>query len=137
MANLGLQARTAADHSLIAEVLRWFDLVAVQETNDDLSGLRGVLSQLPKTYRAVFSGAAGNNERLAFVYDAAELSVGEEIGGGGPRCLGLPPHPLGAHRPEVRGFSTATAIWPPSPAATSRSPWSTSICTSAPTRPGP
>ncbi len=80
VANLGLQDRTVADHALIAEILRWFDLVAIQETNDNLSGLRGVLSQLPRKYRAVFSDAAGNNERMAFVYDAAKLSVGEEIG---------------------------------------------------------
>ncbi len=80
LANLGLQARTEADHAVIAEILRWFDLVALQETNDNLSGLRGVLSQLPRQYRSVFSDAAGNNERMAFVYDGAKLSVGEEIG---------------------------------------------------------
>jgi hypothetical protein len=28
----------------------------------------------------VFSDAAGNNERMTFVYDATKLSVGEEIG---------------------------------------------------------
>ncbi len=80
VANLGLQDRTEGDHTLIAEILRWFDLVALQETNDNLSGLRGVLSQLRRKYRAVFSDAAGNNERMAFVYDAAKLTVGEEIG---------------------------------------------------------
>lgn len=80
VANLGLQKRTDADHALIAEILRWFDLVAVQETNDDLTGLRAVLSELPKKYRTVFSDAAGNNERMAFVYDASKLTVGDEIG---------------------------------------------------------
>ena len=80
VANLGLQKRSDADHALIAEILRWFDLVAVQETNDDLTGLRAVLSQLPKKYRTVFSDAAGNNERMAFVYDATKLTVGNEIG---------------------------------------------------------
>jgi hypothetical protein len=49
VANLGLQKRTDADHALIAEILRWFDLVAVQD--DDLTGLRAVLSKLPKKRR--------------------------------------------------------------------------------------
>ncbi|HEV2070598.1 MAG TPA: hypothetical protein VGR26_12460 [Acidimicrobiales bacterium] len=80
VANLGLQERTDADHALIAEILRWFDVVAVQETNDNLTGLREVLSKLPKKYRTVFSDAAGNNERMAFVYDATKLTVGDEIG---------------------------------------------------------
>ncbi len=44
VANLGLQDRTEADHALIAEILPWFDLVALQETNDNLSGLRGSLA---------------------------------------------------------------------------------------------
>ncbi|HSH59056.1 MAG TPA: hypothetical protein VK988_05315, partial [Acidimicrobiales bacterium] len=80
VANLGGQKRTDADHVLIAEIMRWFDLVAVQEANDNLTGLRAVLAKLPGKYRAVFSDAAGNNERMAFVYDATKLSVGEEIG---------------------------------------------------------
>lgn len=80
LANLGLQSRTEDDHALIAEILGWFDLCAIQEVNDNLAGLRGVLSELPKKYRAVFSDAGGNDERLAFVYDATKLSVGQEIG---------------------------------------------------------
>jgi endonuclease/exonuclease/phosphatase family metal-dependent hydrolase len=80
VANLGVQKRTDADHTLIAEILRWFDLVALQETNDNVTGLRAVLSKLPKKYRTVFSDAAGNNERMAFVYDATKLTVGDEIG---------------------------------------------------------
>jgi endonuclease/exonuclease/phosphatase family metal-dependent hydrolase len=39
-----------------------------------------VLARLPRRYRALYSDAAGNDERLAFVYDANKLSLGEEIG---------------------------------------------------------
>ena len=39
IANLGLQDRREKDHRLIAEILGWFDLVAIQEVNDNLSGL--------------------------------------------------------------------------------------------------
>ncbi len=80
VANLGVQERSESDHALIAEIVGWFDLVAVQEVNDDLTGLRGVLARLSKKYRAVFSDAGGNDERLTFIYDATKLDVGEEIG---------------------------------------------------------
>ncbi len=80
VANLGVQKRTDADHTLLAEVMGWFDLIAVQEVNDNLTGLRGVLAKLPKKYRTVFSDAGGNDERLAFIYDATKLTAGEEIG---------------------------------------------------------
>lgn len=65
IANLGAQDRSTADHELIAEVVSWFDLVAVQEVNDNLSGVRGVLAQLPPSWRMQFSEAGGNRERAA------------------------------------------------------------------------
>jgi hypothetical protein len=80
IANLGLHERHAQDYALIAELIRWFELVAIQEVNDDLRGLRAVLAHLPKHYRALFSDAGGNRERLAFVYDTRKLSLLEKIG---------------------------------------------------------
>jgi hypothetical protein len=80
LANLGLQQRIGSDYQLIAELLSWFDLIALQEVNDDLTGLRAVQAHLPGAYRVVFSDAGGNRERLTFVYDATMLTVGEEIG---------------------------------------------------------
>jgi endonuclease/exonuclease/phosphatase family metal-dependent hydrolase len=82
IANLGNpgQRRTDKDHSLIAEMLSWFDLIAVQEVNANLSGLRGVLSHLPEGYRAQFTDTAGNQERMTFVYDAARVTSLELAG---------------------------------------------------------
>jgi endonuclease/exonuclease/phosphatase family metal-dependent hydrolase len=91
IANLGVQSRTPSDYGLIAEIISWFDLVAVQETNDDLSGLRAVLEHLPDSYRAIFSGASGNNERMTFVYDSRKVSPLEKVG-----ALNLPPSELPA-----------------------------------------
>ena len=48
IANLGLQHRREKDHRLIAEILGWFDLIAIQEVNDDLDGLRGIQAQMPE-----------------------------------------------------------------------------------------
>jgi endonuclease/exonuclease/phosphatase family metal-dependent hydrolase len=80
IANLGVQDRREKDYQLIAEVLSWFDLVAIQETNGNLEGLRGIQAQLPGRYRVLFSDPGGNNERFAFLYDSERVEVLEEIG---------------------------------------------------------
>lgn len=49
IANLGVQKRTDPDYSLLAEIVSWFDIVAVQEVNDNLSGLRALIAKLPTT----------------------------------------------------------------------------------------
>jgi hypothetical protein len=82
IANLGRpgQDRRPKDFMLIAELISWFDLVAVQEVNDDLSGLRGVQQFLPASYRVLVSDRAGNEERLAFVYDSSRVELLEKVG---------------------------------------------------------
>ena len=89
IANLGVQDRAARDYKLLAEMLGWFDLVAVQEVNDDLSGLRGVLAEMPKRYRVRFSPASGNDERLAFIYDGSKVTPLEKVG-----AISVPPEDL-------------------------------------------
>src|SRR5687767_9426475 len=54
IANLGLQTRDAADYALLAEIVSWFDIVAVQEVNDNLDGLRALRERLPARYKALF-----------------------------------------------------------------------------------
>lgn len=80
IANLGNQDRWDDHYGLIGEILSWYDVVAVQEVNDDLTGLRHVLGALPDYYRAVFSDKAGNNERAAFLYDTRKVQLMEKIG---------------------------------------------------------
>ncbi len=80
IANLGAQARRNSDHRLIAEIISWFDLVAIQEVKDDSSGLKGILKHLKKEYKTVFTDPAGNNERLAYIYDAKKLRTRELLG---------------------------------------------------------
>ncbi len=86
IANLGLQKRGEDHYKLIAEMIAWFDIVAVQEVNLDLAGLRGMQRHLPAGYACVFSDAGGNNERSCFVYDAAKLALLEFVGE-----VGVPP----------------------------------------------
>lgn len=80
VANLGVQERREKDYFLLAEVVSWFDLVAMQEVNDDLSGLRAIHQHLPQSYRLLFSDAGGNDERLAFIYDSNKVALLEEVG---------------------------------------------------------
>ncbi len=47
VANLGLQIRSQDHYEIIAEMISWFDLIAIQEGNDNLIGLKAIESQLP------------------------------------------------------------------------------------------
>ena len=57
----------------IAEVVSWFDLVAVQEVNRDLAALHKVMSLLGSDWDYLVTdtteGSGGNEERIAFVFD--------------------------------------------------------------------
>ncbi len=62
----------------IAEIIDHFDLVAVQEVNENLYALNRVKQVLGYSWKVIFSdvteGSSGFNERLAFLYDSRKLS---------------------------------------------------------------
>ena len=90
IANLGVQKRDdPQDYALLAEIVSWFDIVAVQEVNDNLAGLRALMAKLPDHYRTLFSEASGNQERVAFVYDTRIVQQLEKVG-----RLSIPPADL-------------------------------------------
>lgn len=75
----------------IAEIISHFDVVALQEVKDNIRGLRDTLRLLGNDWGLILTdvnrGAAGNNERMAFLFDmrrvqlsglACELVVPEE-----------------------------------------------------------
>lgn len=68
----------------IAEVIRRFDVVALQEVRGDLEALRRVLELLGEgwDYLAtdVTEGRPGNGERMVFVYDTRRVSFGGVAG---------------------------------------------------------
>jgi endonuclease/exonuclease/phosphatase family metal-dependent hydrolase len=80
IANLGVQKRRRDDYRLLAEIISWFDLVALQEVNANLDGLRALQDELPTSYRALFSDPGGNQERFAFLYDSEKIVPLEEVG---------------------------------------------------------
>ncbi len=102
VANLGVQDRLDSDYALIAEVVSWFDLVAVQEVNDDLRGIEAIHTHLPSRYDLLFSDASGNRERQAFLYDSRKVTRLREVG-----RVAIPPSQL--PRIAVVGATTAFA----------------------------
>jgi len=86
IANLGVQDRLDTDYRLMAEIIGWFDLVAVQEVNDNLRGIEAIHDHLPARYQLLFSDASGNQERQAFLFDGTKVSRLREIG-----RLSIPP----------------------------------------------
>ena len=80
IANLGAQDRGNEHRKLIAEILGWFDVVAIQEVRDNFADLDYITTVLGGTYRMLMSDVAGNDERMAFVYDSARLTLLEKIG---------------------------------------------------------
>lgn len=58
----------------LAEIISWFDVIAVQEINEDLGPMRKLMSVLGGHYDYILtdvshSGLGGNAERLGFIYD--------------------------------------------------------------------
>lgn len=97
IANLGLQRRRRSDHQLLAEICSWFDIVAIQEVNDNLVGLRALREELGGAYEVLFSDASGNSERQAFVWDTRRIRLLGKVG-----RLAIPPSQLEQIR--LRGF---------------------------------
>jgi endonuclease/exonuclease/phosphatase family metal-dependent hydrolase len=73
LTNFGVQIRTDDDCAVMAEVISWFDFVAIQEIADSLSQLRILLNHLPESYRVILSDIGGNDERTGFLYDNTKV----------------------------------------------------------------
>jgi len=62
----------------IAEIIDHFDLIAVQEVNENLNGLERLLDVLGYHWKYIYTdvteGSSGNNERLGFLYDTRKLT---------------------------------------------------------------
>ena len=75
IANLGAQDATTAGPPVAGRDHRVVRLDrAMQEVNDNLSGLRGIQSETHGHYRVVFSDPAGNRERFAYALRLRERS---------------------------------------------------------------
>ena len=59
--------------SYLSEVIKRFDVIAIQEAKDDLGGIEKLQRKLGKNYRFLFSDPSGNGERLVFCYDKRKI----------------------------------------------------------------
>lgn len=57
----------------IAEIISAFDLVAVQEVNEDLTEFQTVMRLLGPHWDYIVTDQSGNDERLAFVFDTRKI----------------------------------------------------------------
>ena len=57
----------------IAEIISAFDLVAVQEVNEDLREFEKLMRLLGPHWSYIVTDQSGNMERLAFVYDTRKI----------------------------------------------------------------
>jgi len=57
----------------MAQIIKKFDLIAIQEVKNDLGGIEKLQRKLGKRYRFLFSDPSGNAERLAFCYDSKKV----------------------------------------------------------------
>ena len=79
VANFGEQDRQKEHLQMIAEIISWFDIIAIQEIKDNSEHFRTVVTLLNKSYKFIFSDASGNNERMAFIYNSAKVTLREEV----------------------------------------------------------
>jgi endonuclease/exonuclease/phosphatase family metal-dependent hydrolase len=95
----------------IAEIIDHFDIVAVQEVRDDLSSLERVMSILGSWWDYLLTdvtrGAAGNLERMAFVYDTRKIRFGGLAGEVVIPPAKDAPTPQYARTPFIVGFRTS------------------------------
>lgn len=84
LTNFGLQNRADDHFRIIAEIIRPFDIVAVQEVADNLKHLEKLRSHLGKDWDTIYTDIAGNQERLGYLFNgkrtvptglAAELAM--------------------------------------------------------------
>jgi hypothetical protein len=75
VANLGAQGRTNNALKLIADIMKRFELIAVQEVNEEYRTLKKVVSLMGSQFDYIMTDTAGNTERLAFVYDTNKVEA--------------------------------------------------------------
>lgn len=75
IANLGAQGRTSGALQIIADIMKHFELIAVQEVNEEFRTFAKIVKLMGREYDYVMCDTAGNNERLAFVFDKGKVQL--------------------------------------------------------------
>lgn len=75
LTNFGVQKRQVKHLKIMARIISFFDLVAVQEIADDITHLNKILKYLGKNWDVLYTDPAGNNERLGYIYDKDKVVI--------------------------------------------------------------
>ncbi len=73
LTNFGLQQRESVHFRLMAEIMRPFDIIAIQEVADDVAHMYQLVSALGNGWDAIYTDVAGNQERLGYLYRTARV----------------------------------------------------------------
>ena len=80
IANLGVHKRRSSDLKVIAAILSWFEIIAVQEIADNLDDFLNLIAHLPDHFDWIFNDRAGNDERSAYIFDKRRVNLSPKIG---------------------------------------------------------
>ena len=80
IANLGVHKRRVEDLDVLAEVVSWFEIIAIQEVADNLDDFEGLVERLPAHFDWIFNDRVGNDERSAYIFDTRRVRLSPKIG---------------------------------------------------------
>jgi endonuclease/exonuclease/phosphatase family metal-dependent hydrolase len=97
IANFGVQNRSDNALDLLAHICGRFDLIAVQEVNENWHPLADMVERMGPTWDFIMSDTAGNSERLAFVFDRDRVTPKQLFGEVALRARDFPKRDVTVH----------------------------------------
>ena len=80
IANLGVQERSKGARKVLAHIMKRFNLIAMQEINDDYRKFVDIVKLMGRDFDFIMSDSAGNDERLAYVFNTRRVGPGNLFG---------------------------------------------------------
>ena len=73
LTNFGVQERENDHLEIMAEIIKPFDVVAIQEVADDLGHFETLVSTLGSDWDTIYTDIAGNQERLGYLFNRKRI----------------------------------------------------------------
>jgi len=73
LTNFGMQKREDKHLKIMAEIIRPFDIIAVQEIADNLKHFKKLMTFLGKDFDEIYTDTAGNDERTGFLFNTKRV----------------------------------------------------------------
>lgn len=108
IANFGVQRRSENSLKIISHILKRFDLIAIQEVNDNFSKFKQTVEMMGNDFDFIISDTAGNSERLAYIYNKCKVKLDKLFGEVALRQRIYPKRDVTVHYRENRQDKTQT-----------------------------